>query len=134
MNRATLLGRLGSDPETRQTKAGDVVRFRLATNDRRKDARTGDWVEATEWHTVTCFGKLAETVARFCSKGRSVCVEGKIRTSEYTNKQGEQRRSTEIVADRVHFVGSRDSADSGQARHDSRQPAQDARPMSDIPF
>jgi len=128
MNRAILLGHLGADPEARDTKAGQVVRFRLATNDRKKDP-SGEWVKVTDWHTVTCFGRLAETVARFCKKGKQVAVEGKIKTSEYTNKEGEQRKSTEIIADRVHFVGS--NVDAPQSRQDNYTTPRDS---SDIPF
>jgi len=81
-----------------------VVRLSVATSERRKQ---GDqWVEHTEWHRVVCFGRTAENCARFLAKGREVLVEGRIQTSTF-EKDGEKRYSTEIVAERVEFVGGR---------------------------
>jgi len=104
MNRAILCGRLGRDPESRDTRGGPVVRLSVATSERRKQ---GDqWVEHTEWHRVVCFGRTAENCARFLAKGREVLVEGRIQTSTF-EKDGEKRYSTEIVAERDEFVGGR---------------------------
>jgi len=104
MNRAILCGRLGRDPESRDTRGGPVVRLSVATSERRKQ---GDqWVEHTEWHRVVCFGRTAENCVRFLAKGREVLVEGRIQTSTF-EKDGEKRYSTEIVAERVEFVGGR---------------------------
>jgi single-strand DNA-binding protein len=101
MNRAILCGHLGRDPESRDTRGGQVVRLSVATSERRKQ---GDqWVDHTEWHRVVCFGRTAENCARSLSKGRQVLVEGRIQTSTY-EKDGETRYSTEIVAERVEFV------------------------------
>jgi|TARA_R100000084_G_scaffold99909_1_gene54447 single-strand DNA-binding protein len=110
VNKAILVGRLGSDPDLRTTGGGtSVVNIRLATNDRRKE---GDqWVDHTEWHNVTVWGRSAENVAKFCSKGKELFVEGRIQTRKYQDKSGADRYSTEIVADNIRFLGGR--ADSG---------------------
>ena len=112
VNKAILIGRLGVDPELRKTGSGtSVVNFRMATSDRRKD---GDqWVDHTEWHNVTVWGRSAENVDKYCSKGKEVYVEGRIQTRKYTDKTGAERYSTEIVADNIRFLGSKsDSAGS----------------------
>ncbi len=77
----------------------------MATTDRRKEG--DEWVDHTEWHNVTVWGRTAENVAKFCSKGKEIYVEGKIQTRKYTDKSGVDRYSTEIVADNVRFLGSR---------------------------
>ena len=115
VNKAILVGRLGMDPELRQTKGGTaVVNLRLATSERRKDG--DDWVEHTEWHTVTVWGRTAENVAKYCTKGKELYVEGRIQTREFTDKEGANRRATEVVADTVRFLGGRSDND-GAGRH-----------------
>jgi|18_taG_2_1085343.scaffolds.fasta_scaffold03799_4 single-strand DNA-binding protein len=106
VNKVILVGRLGTDPELRQTKSGfSVVNVRVATNERRKD---GDqWVDHTEWHTVTMWGKVAENVNKYCSKGKQLYIEGRIQTRDFTDKNGIERKATEVVADQVKFLGDR---------------------------
>jgi single-strand DNA-binding protein len=105
VNKVILVGHLGADPETRTTGSGMVVaNLRLATNERRKDD-TGNWADATEWHRVVCFGKVAENVSRYLKKGRQIYVEGKIRTRKWTDKDGNDKWTTEIFADNVTFLG-----------------------------
>tara|TARA_R100000152_G_C6779805_1_gene211838 strand:+ start:369 stop:755 length:387 start_codon:yes stop_codon:yes gene_type:complete len=126
VNKAILVGRLGVDPELRNTGTGtSVVNIRMATTDRRKEG--DEWVDHTEWHNVTVWGRTAENVAKFCSKGKEIYVEGKIQTRKYTDKSGVDRYSTEIVADNIRFLGSRN--DSAPART-SAAPASDEH----IPF
>tara|TARA_R110002012_G_scaffold217560_12_gene388773 strand:- start:818 stop:1228 length:411 start_codon:yes stop_codon:yes gene_type:complete len=110
VNKAILVGRLGTDPELRTTAGGtSVVNMRLATSDRRKE---GDqWVDHTEWHNVTVWGRSADNVAKFCTKGKELFVEGRIQTRKYQDKAGADRYSTEIVADNVRFLGSRADSD-----------------------
>tara|TARA_R100000664_G_scaffold10889_1_gene17863 strand:- start:3956 stop:4351 length:396 start_codon:yes stop_codon:yes gene_type:complete len=104
VNKAILVGRLGVDPELRTTASGtNVVNVRMATTDRRKEG--DEWVPHTEWHSVTIWGRTAENVAKFCTKGKEIYVEGKIQTRKYTDKSGNDRYSTEIVADNVRFLG-----------------------------
>tara|TARA_Y100000114_G_scaffold102928_1_gene96057 strand:- start:1056 stop:1454 length:399 start_codon:yes stop_codon:yes gene_type:complete len=106
VNKAILVGRLGVDPELRTTGSGThVVNMRMATTDRRKEGE--QWVDHTEWHNVTVWGRTAENVAKFCTKGKEIYVEGKIQTRKYQDKSGMDRYSTEIVADNVRFLGSR---------------------------
>lgn len=116
VNRATLVGRLGADPETRTTNGGSMIaNLRLATTDRRKD-RDGNWTDHTEWHSVVCFGRTAENVAKFCRKGKQLYIEGRIQTRKWEDKTGATRYSTEIVAERVHFLGSKgDGGSSGSS-------------------
>lgn len=105
VNKAILIGRLGMDPELRHTNGGTaVVNIRLATDDRRKE--NGEWVEHTEWHNVTVWDKQAETVNKYCKKGKQIFVEGRIQTRKWQDRDGNERYSTEIVADRIRFLGS----------------------------
>ena len=113
VNKVILVGNLGADPETLTTASGTVVgKLRLATTERQKD-RDGNWNDHTEWHRVVCFGRTAENVGKFLSKGRQVYIEGRIRTNKWQDKDGNDRWSTEVVADRVNFLGGRDSGGGG---------------------
>ena len=140
VNKAILVGNLGADPEVKQTASGtQVCRLSIATNERRKTA-SGDWQDATEWHRVVCFGRTAENAARFLKKGRSVYVEGKIRTSKYQDKEGRDRWATEVICDSLQFL----SNNAGEGRDEPRRvaPQDFAREvgnaagldMADIPF
>lgn len=136
VNRATLVGRLGADPETRTTNGGSMIaNLRLATTDRRKD-RDGNWTDHTEWHSVVCFGRTAENVAKFCRKGKQLYIEGRIQTRKWEDKTGATRYSTEIVAERVHFLGSKgDGGSSGSSGGSSRgyDSSQGGTPYDDDP-
>src|SRR5690242_15998275 len=107
VNKVILVGNLGADPESRTTGGGmAVATLRLATTERQKDKDSGNWTDHTEWHRVVCFGKVAENVSRFLRKGRQIYVEGKIRTRKWQDKDtGQDRYSTEILADTVQFLG-----------------------------
>ena len=108
INKVILIGNLGADPEARTAQTGTTVtKLRIATTERVKD-RDGNWNDHTEWHRVTCFGKTAENTARFLRKGRQVFIEGRLRTSKYTDRDGVERWSTEIIADNVRFLGKKD--------------------------
>jgi single-strand DNA-binding protein len=105
LNKVLIIGNLGRDPEVRTTQSGSqVATLNVATSERQK-GRDGNWEEHTEWHRVVCFGKTAENVARFLKKGRTVYVEGKIRTNKWKDKDGQDRYTTEIIADNVRFIG-----------------------------
>ncbi|SOE82748.1 single-strand binding protein [Caballeronia arationis] len=121
VNKVILVGNLGADPETRYLPSGDAVaNIRLATTDRYKDKSSGEMKELTEWHRVSFFGRLAEIVNEYLKKGSSVYIEGRIRTRKWTDQAGQERYSTEIVADQMQMLGGRGGAgggdDSGYSR------------------
>jgi single-strand DNA-binding protein len=104
MNKVFISGNLGSQPEAKQTKSGmAVTNLSVATNERTKKA-DGEWTDHTEWHQVTVFGGQATNCANWLTKGSKVLVEGKLRTRKWTDANGNERKTTEIVADRVEFM------------------------------
>lgn len=105
VNKAILIGNLGKDPEVRFTSTGRAVaRFPIATSEVWTDAE-GNRQERTEWHNIIVWGKQGETCGQYLAKGRQVFVEGSIRTRNYDDKSGNKRYVTEIVAQRVRFLG-----------------------------
>jgi single-strand DNA-binding protein len=107
INKVILIGNLGADPETRYLPSGDAVtNIRIATTDVWKD-KSGEKQEHTEWHRIAFFGKLAEIAGEYLKKGSPVYVEGRIRTRKWQDKEGQDRYSTEIVADRMQLLGNR---------------------------
>ncbi|WP_454056663.1 single-stranded DNA-binding protein [Cupriavidus sp. Marseille-Q8015] len=108
VNKVILVGNLGADPEVRYMPSGDAVaNIRLATTDRYKDKQSGELKEATEWHRIAFFGKLAEIVGQYLKKGSSVYIEGRIRTRKWQDQSGQDKYSTEIVADQMQMLGGR---------------------------
>ena len=106
VNKVILIGNLGADPETRYTTSGSAITtIRLATSESWKDKQTGEMQERTEWHRVKFFGRLAEIANEYLKKGRQVYVEGSIRTDKYTDKEGVEKFSTEIIANEMHLLG-----------------------------
>ena len=115
VNRVFLIGNLGKDPEVRFTGTGRAVaRFPLATSEVWNDAE-GQRQERTEWHNVVVWGKQAETCGQYLAKGRQVFVEGSIRTRQYDDKEGNKRYITEVIAQRVQFLGGRGGDGAGAA-------------------
>jgi single-strand DNA-binding protein len=113
VNKVILIGNLGQDPEVRHTSSGQsVCDLRLAVNESFKQA-DGNWGERTEWVTVVCWGHLADNAGRFLSKGRQVYVEGRLQTREYDDREGNKRRSTEVVARELQFLGGREGGGGG---------------------
>ena len=107
LNRVQLIGRLGKDPESKYTPTGKkVCHFSLAVSNRWKD-KNGEKQEKTEWHRVAFFGKLAEIAGEYLKKGSQVYVEGRLQTRKWQDKDGQDRYTTEIVADRMQMLGSR---------------------------
>jgi single-strand DNA-binding protein len=105
VNKVILLGNLGRDPETRYTTGGDAVtNLNIATSEQWKD-KSGEKQERTEWHRVVLFGRQAEIAGEYLKKGRSVYIEGRLQTRKYTDKDGVEKYSTEIVADRMQLIG-----------------------------
>ncbi|WP_175719080.1 single-stranded DNA-binding protein [Burkholderia anthina] len=115
VNKVILVGNLGADPEVRYLPSGDAVaNVRLATTDRYKDKASGDYKEMTEWHRVSFFGRLAEIVSEYLKKGSSIYVEGRIRTRKWQGQDGQDRYSTEVVADQMQMLGGRNSGGRGE--------------------
>ncbi|MCK6551636.1 single-stranded DNA-binding protein, partial [Myxococcota bacterium] len=113
LNKVFLIGNLGADPEVRYTPSGQAVaNFRIATSDVWSD-KNGERQERTEWHRIVVWGKSAELCGEYLRKGRSVHIEGRLQTREWDDKSGQKRYTTEIVADRVTFLGSRDGGGGG---------------------
>jgi single-strand DNA-binding protein len=106
VNKVILVGTLGADPETRYTaNGGAITSIRIATNESWTDKQTGQKQERTEWHRVKFFGKLAEIAGEYLKKGRQVYVEGSLRTDKYTDKEGVERYSTDIIANEMQMLG-----------------------------
>jgi len=120
LNRVILIGNLGRDPESTQSKNGNTVtRMNIATSERQKGA-DGQWGDHTEWHRVVCFGRTAESCQKYLSKGRRVYVEGKLRTNKWQDKDGRDRYTTEIIAYDVKFLsqkGEHGSSSPSTANH-----------------
>lgn len=113
VNKVILVGNLGRDPELRYTAEGSAIcNLSLATTSQWKD-KSGERREETEWHRVSMFGRLAEIAGQYLKKGRSVYIEGRLRTRKYTDSNGVEKYSTEIVADQMQMLGGRDGGDSG---------------------
>ncbi|PND29964.1 single-stranded DNA-binding protein [Achromobacter pulmonis] len=124
LNRATLIGNLGKDPEVRYTAEGAAVcSVLIATTHQWKDKATGERREETEWHRVVFYGRLAEIVGEYLRKGRTVFVEGRLKTRKWQDADtGTDRYTTEIIADQMQMLGDREAAkdDTAQAVPASR--------------
>ncbi len=108
VNKVIIVGNLGRDPEMRSFPSGDqVANVTIATTDRWKDKQTGEMKEATEWHRVVFNGRLAEIVGQYLRKGSQVYVEGSLRTRKWTDQSGVEKFTTEIRADQMQMLGSR---------------------------
>lgn len=124
VNKVILVGNLGADPEVRYLPSGDAVaNIRLATTDRYKEKDSGEFKEVTEWHRVSFFGRLAEIVSEYLKKGSSVYVEGRIRTRKWQGQDGQDRYTTEIVADQMQMLGGSGKGRTGDGEGDSESGA-----------
>ncbi len=108
INKVILVGNLGSDPDTRYMPSGGAVtNLSVATNESWKDKQTGEMKDRTEWHKVAMFNRLAEVAAEYLRKGSQVYIEGKLRTRKWQDKDGNDRYTTEIIADEMQMLGGR---------------------------
>src|SRR3954466_15135131 len=129
LNKVIIVGNLGADPETKYLPSGDAVtNIRVATTDTWKDKTSGEKKEATEWHRIAFFGRLAEIAGEYLKKGSQVYVEGSLRTRKWQDKEGQDRYSTEIRADSMQMLGARSG--SGEPRADSA-PRGQAKPAAE---
>ncbi len=141
VNKVILVGNVGLDPEVRTLENGaKVARVRLATTERLFDRQSNSAKEHTEWHTVTLWRGLADVVDRFVRKGSQIYIEGRLRTREWTDKDGNKRYTTEVLADSMNLLGRRQDApadgqtqpyagQSGYGQQSYAQPAQSAQPQ-----
>ena len=142
VNKAIIVGTLGQDPEIRYTaNGGAVANISVATNETWKDKATGEAQERTEWHRIVMFGKLAEIAQQYLKKGSQAYFEGRIQTRKWQDQSGNDRYSTEIVANEMQMLGGRGGGggapmDSGE--QSQSKPAPETAPMDDgfddIPF
>ena len=119
LNKVMLIGNLGKDPEVRYTTSGQAVAsFNLATSEKFKN-KSGDWEERTEWHRVTLWGKLAEIAGEYLAKGKTIYIEGRLQTRKWTDRDGNDKYTTEIVGDKMQMLsgkGEGGSSSGGGAR------------------
>lgn len=138
VNKVILIGNLGKDPELRYTPGGKAVAsFSLATTERWRDSE-GVMQDKTEWHNIVVWGRQAETAKEYLAKGRQVYVEGRIQTRSWEDKDGNTRYTTEIVAQRLQFLGSREKAAVAAPSEDQPPEAPPSNDLSseddDLPF
>ncbi len=132
LNKIMLIGHLGKDPETRSTPDGSpVATFSLATSETWTD-KNGSRQEHTEWHNIVAWNRLADLSRRFLSKGRQVYVEGRLRTREWTDREGGKRRTTEVIATQIVLLGSRPQG--AEAGVQPMEPAAKAAPEPEQAF
>ena len=123
INKVIVVGNLGREPEVRYMPSGEqITNITVATTDRWRDKATGEQREQTEWHRISFFGKLAEIAGQYLKKGSQVYVEGRLRTRKYTDKDGIDRYTTEIIADTMQMLGSRQGAGDPSDDRGSYQP------------
>jgi single-strand DNA-binding protein len=114
INRVILTGNLTRDPELRSLPSGtSVCNLRVASNTRRKDSSTGEWVDKPNYFDVTVWGAQGENCAQYLSKGRPLAVDGRLEWREWQDKEGNKRQSVDIIADSVQFLGSREGSENG---------------------
>lgn len=134
LNKVTLIGNLGKDPELKYTPSGEaVVRFSIATNESYKDPN-GQLVERTEWHNIVAWRKLAELFGQYLKKGSKVYLEGKLQTRSWEDKEGNKRYTTEIVANEFVFLDTRGGGGESAASHAEPVTAPAPEKEDDLPF
>ena len=143
LNKVMLIGNLGKDPEVRYTASGTAVAsFSLATRERFK-SKSGEWEERTEWHNVTLWGRLAEIAGEYLAKGKTVYIEGRLQTRKWQDRDGRDRYTTEVVAEKMQMLSSRGDGPGRTGGRTSEEPATGQgggldeppfNPDDDIPF
>tara|TARA_R110000868_G_C10972514_1_gene770269 strand:- start:5727 stop:6185 length:459 start_codon:yes stop_codon:yes gene_type:complete len=120
VNKTIIVGNLGRDPETRYMPNGEAVtNIAVATTESWKDKNTGDKKELTEWHRITFYRKLAEIAGQYLKKGSQIYIEGKLQTRKWTDKDGIERYTTEIIADTLQMLGGKAKPDGDQNDEDN---------------
>lgn len=131
INKVIVLGNVGKDPESRSFDSGDTVtNFSVATSEKWKDKTTGESKESTEWHRVSCFGKLSDIASKYVKKGDKIYVEGSLRTRKWTDASGVEKYSTEVKAEKIELLGQK----SNNQPQETPAPASLGAMEDDIPF
>ena len=134
INRVVMTGNLTADPELRSLPSGmSVCSLRIACNTRRKNASTGEWEDKPNYFNVTVWGAQGENAARFLAKGRPVAIDGRLEWREWEAQDGSKRQATDIIADSVQFLGSREDA-AGDARFADRPAGEGASQGGEVPI
>ena len=129
LNKVMIIGNLGKDPEVRYTAGGvAVASFSVATSEKFK-AKSGEWEEKTEWHNVTLWARLAEIAGEYLSKGKTVYIEGRLQTRKWTDKEGKDRYTTEIVGEKMQMLSGKGEG-AGGGRPEQRERSQAAQGSS----
>ena len=140
VNKAIIVGNLGADPETRSLPSGNAVtNLSVATSETWKDKQTGEKRENTEWHRIVIFGKLAEIAGQYLTKGSKVYLEGRLQTRKWQDRDGHDRYTTEIVANEMQMLDSKQQSAGGSGSNQPRNPGPGGPPPhadlnDDIPF
>ena len=133
VNKVILVGNLGRDPEMRYLPSGEAIANLAIATSRKYKNKAGEMVEETEWHRVTFFGKLAEIAGQYLKKGRSVYVEGRIKTDKYTDKDGVEKFSTQIIANEMQMLGGREGMGEQSGEGDEGSYSRPAAPARGAP-
>ncbi len=135
VNKVTLIGNLGNDPEVRYSGNGNAVaNISLATAESWRDKDSGEQQERTEWHRIVFFGRLAEIVSEYLHKGSQIYVEGRLQTNKWQDKEGNDRYTTQIVANEMQMLGSRGSASTNQEPVPQKESTPDSSPKQTQPL
>ena len=119
VNKVILVGNCGRDPEVRYAPSGSAIAtVSIATSSKRKDKASGEMIEDTQWHRVTFYDRLAEIAGEYLKKGRSVYIEGRLKYGKYTDKDGVERNTTDIVANEMQLLGGREGGGGGMGGGD----------------
>jgi single-strand DNA-binding protein len=128
LNKVQLIGHTGKDPEIRYLPSGmAVANLSLATSSKRKDKASGEYIEETQWHRLTFIDRLAEIVGEYVKKGMPIYVEGRLRYGKYTDRDGIERYTTDIVCDQMQMLGKREDDGGGETRQQQRPASGPAR-------
>ncbi len=134
VNKVILVGRLGAEPESRAfPDGGSICNLRLATSESWKDRQTGERKERTEWHRVTLRNRLGEIAQQYLHKGSQVYIEGRIQTRKWQDQSGQDRYSTEIVANEMRMLDSKGASDGGQGSYQQSASAPQSAPQPASP-
>lgn len=122
VNKVIIVGTLGADPDTSYAPSGSAItKLSIATNESWKDKETGEQKEKTEWHRISMFGRLAEISAEYLRKGSQVYIEGKLATNKWQDKEGNDRWTTEIIANQMQMLGGRPTGNSTSSKSKSNE-------------